>query len=51
MEDKKIHSKTMKDLIEIFEPYLTTKDIIFILIQDRIIGLYCKILKFVKRIK
>lgn len=41
----------MKDLIEIFEPYLTTKDIIFILIQDRIIGLYCKILKFVKRIK
>lgn len=47
----KKHSKTIKDLIEIFEPYLTTKDIIFILIQDRIIGLYCKIFKFVKRIK
>ena len=45
------HSKTIKDIIELFEPYLTTKDIIFILIQDRIIGLYCKILKFVKRIK
>ena len=42
----KKHSKITKYLTEI--PYLTTKDIIFILIQSKIIGLYCKIFKFVK---
>ena len=47
----KKYSKTTKDLLEIFEPYLTTKDIIFMLIQGRIVRFYCKILKFVKGIK
>lgn len=47
----KKHSKTVKDLIEIFEPYLTTRDLIYCLIQSKIVGLYCKFLKFKWRFK
>ena len=47
----KKHSKTAKDLIEIFEPYLTTKDLIYCLIQDKIVGIYCKFLKLKLKFK
>ena len=45
------HSKTAKDLIELFEPYLTTKDLIYCLIQSKIVGLYCKFLKLKLKFK
>lgn len=47
----KKHSKTAKDLLQLFEPYLTTKDLIYCLIQSKIVGLYCKFLKFKLRFK
>ena len=47
----KKHSKTTKDLFEIFEPYLTTKDLIYCLIQSKIISIYCKFLKLKLRFK
>ena len=47
----KKHSKTVKDLIEIFEPYLTTKDLIYCLIQSKIVGIYCKFLKLKLKFK
>lgn len=47
----KKHSKTAKDLLQLFEPYLTTKDLIYCLIQSKIVGLYCKFLKLKLRFK
>lgn len=47
----KEHSRTTKDLLQLFEPYLTTKDLIYCLIQSKIVGLYCKFLKLKLRFK